>query len=86
MNHGRFRGKRNVYCGRTRRSKIRYRTLKDAKKARASAINQRPDSPLRIYRCPDCEGYHLTHWSERLSGNPHTAWKSPDHTVSSENT
>lgn len=47
------------------RSKIRYRTRKDAKVAAGflwpGQRERRPqDPPLYVYKCPHCGGYHLT--------------------------
>lgn len=50
-------------CTASGKRKIRYRSMKDAKKART--VRQEHDSGyLRVYKCPDCRGYHLT--SQRL--------------------
>ena len=81
MRKPRARKKKATYCGRTRTSKIRYRTLEDAKNARGAMINR--TEFIRIYRCPDCKGYHLTTKEQYEFGNPHTSWKMPDRAVSS---
>lgn len=40
-------------------SKKRYHDREDAKCARHSYLRQRPDKPLRIYECGNCNGFHL---------------------------
>lgn len=82
MRQGKARKKKPTYCGRTRTAKIRYRTLGDAKGAR-SALEITLGTEVRIYRCPQCEGYHLTTEPEYAWGNTRTVWKRPDRTVSS---
>lgn len=84
MKQGKARKKKATYCGRTRTAKVRYRTLKDAKGAR-SALEAGIGTPVRIYMCPECKGYHLTTQPQMEWGNSHTIWKTPDRAVSSEN-
>jgi hypothetical protein len=81
MRRPKARKKKPTYCGRTRTAKIRYRTLEDAKSARIAVSNR--VEYVRIYRCPECKGYHLTTKEQFEFGNPHTAWKMPDRAVSS---
>jgi hypothetical protein len=65
------RPRRATYCWVTQRGKIRYRTRKDAKAARAAALGRRPEAEqLRIYKCPTCDGFHLT--SLRTPPQPRT--------------
>jgi hypothetical protein len=80
MRRGNYRGKRRVYCGRSRTAKVRYKTLADAKIARTKS-GHKTGADLTIYRCPTCEGYHLT--SDTTERDRRTAWKSPDGAVSS---
>lgn len=82
MKASKSRKKKPTYCGRTRRAKIRYRSLKDAKGARHS-LEQRSGKPARIYGCPDCGGYHLTTEPGHEHGNTRTVWKTPDRDISS---
>jgi transcription initiation factor IIE alpha subunit len=84
MRQTKARKKKPTYCGRTRTAKIRYRTLKDAKGPR-SALEKTLQTPVRIYLCPECGGYHLTTQEQWEWGNARTVWKSPDRAVSSEN-
>ena len=75
MKRARYRSNRRVYCGRSRTAKLRYKTLADAKVARSHFESKRSD-PLRIYKCPECKGYHLT-------SEPEWSWEEPDSAVSS---
>jgi hypothetical protein len=52
--------------------KIRYKTLKDAKLARASRA-QGGEVFLRVYKCAECGGYHLTSQEQRTVGS--TLWR-----------
>lgn len=84
MKRGHYRGKRRVYCGRSRTAKVRYKTLADAKIARVKSQSKRDDgTELRIYRCPTCNGYHLTSEPKYEWGDDRTAWEAPDSAVSS---
>lgn len=74
--------KQPTYCGRSRHSKVRYRSLKDAKSGR-SALERRLGQSVRIYGCPDCDGYHLTTEAEYAYGDTRTVWKTPDREISS---
>jgi hypothetical protein len=69
------RGRRATYCGRTRTAKIRYKTLKDAKAARRGRRDVYPY--IRIYKCPACKGYHLTH-EPILDRKSSTVWQDPE--------
>lgn len=88
MKIGRARKEKPTYCGRhghgtgSRKAKIRYRTLKDAKRARHS-LEERSGLPARIYGCPTCGGYHLTTEAALEWGDPRTVWQPPDRAVSS---
>lgn len=82
MKHRKSRKDKATYCGRTRTAKIRYRTLADAKSARA-ALEYGLEKEVRVYRCPECKGYHLTTEKQYEYGNARTVWKTPDRTVSS---
>ena len=80
MKKGPARGKRATYCGRARHSKVRYKTLKDAKSARSGRLQDEGNAPyLRIYKCPSCKGYHLTgrpEYDPENNPNP-TVWREP---------
>jgi hypothetical protein len=54
--------------------KIRYKTLKDAKLARASRADG-GEVFLRVYKCGACGGYHLTSQQLRSAGS--TLWRQP---------
>lgn len=41
-------------------SKIRYRDIEDAKRAKSHYLRKRPSEPLRCHDCPHCGGWHLT--------------------------
>lgn len=82
MKHRKSRKDKATYCGRTRKAKVRYRTLADAKSARA-ALAYGLEKEVRVYRCPECGGYHLTTEELYERGNPRTVWKTPDRAVSS---
>lgn len=74
MKQGRARGWHAAMCWRARSPKIRYRTLKDAKVARSQRM-QRGEEYLRIYKCPECRGHHLTSQPARTAGS--TVWTEP---------
>lgn len=42
-------------------SKKRYHSRDQAKRVRRSCMSKRPGTPLRIYECWHCGGWHLTH-------------------------
>ena len=68
-------GRRRTYCTTNGRRKVRHKTLADAKAFRR-AISEAEilTGYSRIYRCPDCRGYHLT----TLSGtSSRTVWQQP---------
>lgn len=48
--------------------KIRYKTLEKAKRAANRAFEKR-GTYLRVYLCPVCGGYHLTHKKEVLTND-----------------
>ena len=89
MKRGPARKNNPTYCGRhghghgSRRAKIRYRTLKDAKGPRRS-LEERTGLDARIYGCPECGGYHLTTEPALPWGDHRTVWQPPDRTVSSQ--
>jgi len=72
MKHGPSHGSRIAYCHATSNRKMRFRTLKDAKIARSSRV-EHGEAYLRIYKCPDCMGYHLT--SQRAMSQQSTEWR-----------
>lgn len=75
MKQGPSRGKRTTYCGKTRHAKVRYKTLKDAKRARTGRLEDAGNAPyLRIYKCPECKGYHLTSQPIRDDNYNSTVW------------
>lgn len=90
MRLGKARKKKPTYCGRrgyghgSMKSKIRYRTLKDAKGARTALMVRLGHSDVRIYKCPVCGGYHLTTAVQYETGLSHTVWRAPDRGISSE--
>jgi hypothetical protein len=47
-------------------SKARYETRAAAQSARDHQARRRGGTNLRVYRCPDCDGFHLT--SQRTTG------------------
>ena len=89
MKGGKARKKKPTYCGRhghghgSRRAKIRYRSLKDAKGARSSLMAH-TGLEIRIYGCQTCGGYHLTSEPDHAWGNNHTVWQTPVRTISSQ--
>lgn len=74
MRRGPAHGNRLTYCHGTYKAKIRYKTLKDAKRARA-ARSELTGVMLRVYRCTRCGGYHLTSAPARGKNAGRTAWK-----------
>lgn len=53
-------GKAWRQCGKKRR----YPDEFQAQKAAKYAMRQRPETALRVYDCPKCGGWHLTHKPE----------------------
>lgn len=52
-----FNGKTWRQC----RKKTRYADEYQAEKAAKDCMRNRPQQRLRVYDCPDCDGWHLTH-------------------------
>jgi len=46
--------------------KMQYKTRKKALKIK-NAINKDKGAELKIYKCPDCNSYHLTSQKERIT-------------------
>lgn len=61
---GPSRKSKPAYCYAYRSPKIRYRDRKDAKKEKMRLEGKRTPY-LRVYKCPHCNGWHLT------SAQPH---------------
>lgn len=49
-------GKRWRICAK----KQRYASESEAQKTANAAMRNRPEHPLRIYDCPECNGWHIT--------------------------
>lgn len=71
------RGKKPTYCGYSKTAKIRYKTLADAKSARRGVLAIGVNDYIRIYKCPKCKGYHLTHMTTTDPGGTGTVWRDP---------
>lgn len=54
--------KQYVRCG----GKIRYPTHNEASKGMKNLMRAKDETHLHVYRCPDCQKFHVGHKSERL--------------------